>query len=245
MEKCLTIEDGVKNILKIFEKTPPAWELIPAQAGEYTDTLVLEGERYPLFWWRTDPQVDMMQELAPERKICSMKLNRVCPKSWGLETLLYKELDIAEYIIGSRVRTVMNFRNGDSMNMLATMENERAALFELGATLHDGTDEQGRHTYWGEDGMASDRVVSQKLPGKAVYLFTQEQAQPETFHDIFIYVYGLNRTDALKATCIAEILLGRRSIADWQEKDRHYRACIARAAESAAQCRRLPVYEEV
>ena len=96
MEKCLTIEDGVKNILKIFEKTPPAWELIPAQAGEYTDTLVLEGERYPLFWWRTDPQVDMMQELAPERKICSMKLNRVCPKSWGLETLLYKELDIAE-----------------------------------------------------------------------------------------------------------------------------------------------------
>ena len=46
MEKCLTIEDGVKNILKIFEKTPPAWEWIPAQAGEYTDTLVLEGERY-------------------------------------------------------------------------------------------------------------------------------------------------------------------------------------------------------
>ena len=36
--------------------------------GDYTDTLVLEGERYPLFWWRADPQVDMMHDLAPERK---------------------------------------------------------------------------------------------------------------------------------------------------------------------------------
>ena len=72
MEKCLTIREGVERVLKIFEKEPVDWELIP---GEYTDTLVLEGVRYPLFWWRADPQVDMMQELAPERKICSMKLN--------------------------------------------------------------------------------------------------------------------------------------------------------------------------
>ena len=66
MEKCLTIRQGVERVLKIFEKEPAAWELIPAGEGDYTDTLVLEGERYPLFWWRTDPQVDMMQELAPE-----------------------------------------------------------------------------------------------------------------------------------------------------------------------------------
>ena len=130
------------------------------------------------------------------------------------------------------------------MNMLCTMENDRVALFELGATLHDDADEQGRHTYWGEEGMASDRVVSQKLPGRAVYLFTQDRPEPETFHDLFIYVYGLNRTDALKATCIAEILLGRRDISDWKEKDQHYRRCIAKAAESAGAVRCLPVYGE-
>lgn len=244
MKRCLTIEEGVNNILAIFQCEPSAWELIPEKRGEYTDTLVLEGEKYPLFWWRTDPQVDMMQELAPDRKLCSMKLNRTCPKCWGLEKLLYKELDIAELMLRSRVKTVMNFRQGDSMNMLCTMENDRVALFELGATLHDDADEQGRHTYWGEEGMASDRVVSQKLPGRAVYLFTQDRPEPETFHDLFIYVYGLNRTDALKATCIAEILLGRRDISDWKEKDQHYRRCIAKAAESAGAVRCLPVYGE-
>lgn len=241
MEKCLTIEDGVRNVLEIFEKELVSWKYISAKDGEYTDCLVLDGERYPLFWWRADPQIDMMRELAPERKICSMKLNRVCPKCWGLEKLLYKELDIAEYIMDTRVKTVMNFRQGDSMNMLCTMENDRVSVFELGATLHDDAEEQGRHTYWGEDGMASDRVVSQKLPGKAVYLFTQDKPEPETYHDLFIYMYGLSRTDVLKATCIAEILLGRRDISDWKEKDVHYRHCIRVAAESARQVRRLEV----
>ena len=245
MEKCLTIEQGVARVLKIFEKEPAGWELIPAGEGDYTDTLVLEGEKYPLFWWRSDPQVDMMHDLAPERKICSMKLNRTCPKSWGLNKLLYKELDIAEYMIGSPVKTVMNFRQGSSMNMLCTMENDRVAIFELGATLHDGTDEQGRHTYWGEAAMASDRVVSQKLPSRATYLFTQDSPQVQTYHDLFIYMFGLSATDVIKAVCISEILLGRRDISDWKEKDAHYRCCIAMAEESAQQVRCLPVYEEV
>jgi len=238
MEKCLTIKDGVDRVLKIFETEPVSWELLP---GDYTDILVLEGKEYPLFWWRADPQVDMMHDLAPERKPCSMKLNRTCPKSWGLEKLLYKELDIAEYMLGSRVKSMMNFRQGDSMNMLCTMENERVALFELGATLHDDTDEQGRHTYWGEAGMASDKVVSQKLPSRAVYLFTRDKAEPTTYHDLFIYMYGLSHTDVMKAVCIAEILLGRRDISDWNEKDAHYRRCIQVAAGSAQQVRRLEV----
>ena len=174
-----------------------------------------------------------------------MKLNRTCSQKEGLERLLYRELDIAELMLDAPVRDVMCMKNGKSMNIVATMENERVALFELGATVHDGTDEQGRHTYWGEEGMASDKVVSQKLPSRAVYLFTQDQAQVQTYHDIFIYMYGLSQTDVFKAVCISEILLGRRDISDWKEKDAHYRCCIAMAAESAEKVRCLPVYEEV
>ena len=170
-----------------------------------------------------------------------MKLNRAGAKSAGLEKLLYKELDVAEWIMGSSVRTVMNFRQGNSMNMLATMQNERVALFELTASLHDDTPEQGRHTYWGEDGMASDRVVSQKVASEAIYLFTEDQKDPQTYNDIFIYMYGLSRTDTLKATIIAEILMVRRDISDWNARDAHYRKCIAAAAVSAETVRRVEV----
>jgi len=242
MKKCNCIDDGVQAALTIFQQTPQVrWQYVPAKAGELVDTLVLDGEVYPLFWWRCDPQVGSMYSKAPGAKICSMKLNRAGAKSEGLEKLLYKELDIAEWVMRSRVRTVMNFRNGGSMNMLATMESERVAIFELTASLHDETPEQGRHTFWGEDGMASDRVVSQKIASEAVYLFTEDAKDPQTFNDIFIYMYGLSRTDVLKATMIAEILMGRRDISDWKERDQHYRRCIAAAEESARTVRRLEV----
>lgn len=246
MKKCLTVEDGVRSALEVYQIEPKVqWSYVPAEAGELVDSLILDGVKYPLFWWRCDPQVSTMQELAPERKICSMKLNRSGAKSEGLEKLLYKELDIAEFIMDTRVRTMMNFRKGDSMNMLCTMENDRVALFELTAALHDDTPEQGRHTYWGEDGMASDRVVSQKVPSESVYLFTQDRAEAETYNDIFIYMYGLKKNDVLKATTIAEILMGKRDPSDWIERDTHYRHCIEVAARSAQQVRRLSVEEKV
>ena len=242
LKKCTTVEEGVRNALEIFDfQSPVQWRYVPAQAGQYTDRLVLGGKEYPLFWWRCDPQVGSMYAKAPSRKLCSMKLNRVGAKSAGLEALLYKELDIAEWTMGSRIKTVMNFQKGGSMNMLATLENERVALFELAASLHDDTPEQGRHTYWGEEGMASDRVVSQKVASEAIYLFTDDAKDPQTFNDIFIYMYGLSRTDTLKAVIIAEILMGRRSVADWNERDEHYRKCIAAAAVSAQTVRRVEV----
>lgn len=242
MKKCVTIEDGVRSALATYQVEPKVqWTFVPASEGDYTDCLMLDGVKYPLFWWRCDPQVGSMYAKAPSRKLCSMKLNRAGAKSAGLEALLYKELDIAEWIMGSTVRTVMNFQNGSSMNMLATMKNERVALFELTASLHDDTPEQGRHTYWGEDGMASDRVVSQKVASEAIYLFTEDQRDPQTYNDIFIYMYGLDRTDTLKATIIAEILMGRRDISDWNLRDAHYRKCIAAAAVSAETVRRVEV----
>ena len=242
MKKCLTIEDGVRSALATYQvESKVQWSLLPAGEGDYTDTLVLDGVKYPLFWWRCDPQVGAMYSKAPSRKLCSMKLNRAGSKSAGLEALLYKELDIAQWIMGSPVRTVMSFRKGNSMNMLATLQNDRVALFELTASLHDDTPEQGRHTYWGEEGMASDRVVSQKVASEAIYLFTEDAKDPQTYNDIFIYMYGLSRTDTLKATLIAEVLMGRRDVSGWDELDKFYRRCIAACAVSEETVRRVEV----
>lgn len=244
MEKCTTIEEGVQNVLtQLRIQLDKKWQFVPAGENDLTDTLVLDGESYPLFWWRADPQIATIAKLAPSRDICSMKLNRTCSRSLGLDKLLYRELDIAEFVMGTRVKTMMNFRNGNSMNMLCTMENDRVALFELAATLHDDSPEQGRHTYWGSNGMASDRVVSQKLPSEALYLFTEDKADPTLYNDLFLLMYGLDRTTTLKAATITEILLGRRDISDWKVRDQHYRRCIRIAQESAQKVCRLAVEE--
>jgi len=87
-------------------------------------------------------------------------------------------------------------------------------------------------------------VVSQKINAEALYLFTQEKKEPELYSDLFIYTYGLGRTDTIKAAAITEILLGRRSIQDWKARDVHYRRCIAAAAASAQQVRRITAEED-
>lgn len=240
MQRCQTIEDGVRAVLKIYNAAPTDWEYLP---GDLCDRLRIGDRTVPLFWWRTDTQVSQMISLAPPRRLCSMKLNRTCTKREGLERLLYRELDIAEAMLAAPVRKVMCYRREHALTMLATLANERVAVFELAAVLHEDTPEQGRHTYWGENGMASDRVVSQKVPSEAVYLFTDDAQKAETYNDIFLYMYGLNKTDATKAAAIAEILMGRTDCADWTARDAHYRRCIKAAWRSADTGERVEVIE--
>ena len=241
MKLCKTIADGVRAALAIYNSPEPDWMFLPAGEGDCCDHLTVGGETYPLFWWRTDTQVKHLIEFAPDTRPCSMKLNRSCAKSEGLDRLLYRELDIATACLGAPIDRVMCFRREHALNMLATMKNERVAIFELAAVLNDNTPEQGRHTFWGEDGMSSDRVVSQKVASESIYLFTEEEEKPEVFNDIFLYMYGLNKTEATKAAAIVEILMGQVDPTPWIEMDAHYRRCMAAVAASAQMATRTEV----
>lgn len=233
LNKCQTIEDGVRAILKIYEQEEPDWQYCPATDDDYCDRLIVNGKDLPLFWWRADIQTNQMLGMAPARDLCSMKLNRTCSRQEGLDRLLYRELDIAELTLDAPIRQIMCYRREHSLTMLATLSNQRVALMELAAVLHPDTPEQGRHSYWGKNGMASDRVVSQKTAAQAVYLFTDESETPQTYNDIFLYTYGLNKTDSTKAAAIAEILMGWVDVSDWHARDEHYGRCIAAAHTSA------------
>ena len=74
-----------------------------------------------------------------------------------------------------------------------------------------------------------------------LYLFTEDSPEPELYNDIFIYTYGLSMEDATKAACIAEILMGRRDVSAWTEKDAWYRRILAavECSETACRCVRM------
>ncbi|MBQ7566325.1 MAG: hypothetical protein IJT18_04320 [Oscillospiraceae bacterium] len=234
MQKCRTVEDGVAAVLKVYEQTPGCtWAYRRAGEGDLTDVLTLDGKDYPLFWWRFDTQTSMLHEMAPSREPCSMKLNRSCGKGEGLARLTYREFDIAQWVLRSALQSVMCFENGEARNILGTMENGCVAVFELAAALCDGTEEQGRHTFWGKNGMGSDRVVSQKVPSQATYLFTDDKTQAETYNDVFRCMYGLEKPDVVRACAIAEALMGRVDPAEWLRADAQLRRCLAAVERSA------------
>ena len=244
MKKCVTVEDGVKNILEVYEFTSPGkWEFVPCKEGEFYDTLVLDGKTYPLYFWRCDTQVVQMKGFAPDRNPCSMKTAQTAHKSVSLQKLLYRELDICQQILDTKVKSVMAFQNGKAMNVMVTMENECVCVLELCCVLNEKSPEQGRRTFWGKNGMASDGVVSQKVKNSSVYLFTEDEEKPETFNDIFQYTYGLEREDVLRACMIAEILMGRRDISDWHQNHAHLETCLQAAEKSANTMERVFLQE--
>lgn len=245
MNRCYSIEDGVKAALKVYECNPTQkWEYISAADDEFFDKLILDGEEYPLLWHKCDPQIREICELAPEREPCSMKLNRSVSKKAGLDRLMCREFDIAEDALGSKIKSIMCFKNDNAANIMATMENDCVAVFELSAVLNENTDEQGRHTLWGRKGMISDLIISQKASPNTAYIFTEDERLPQTHNDLFLHMFGLNRVDTIKAACITEILLGRLDISNWKQIAARCEKYLAETHKSAELCQRVFIESE-
>lgn len=242
MEKVTSVEQGVDKILAIYEKSATQkWRII--KDDNLVEHVEIDGKTYPFFWWHEDPQTSALRNNAASCKAVSCKFNALNCRSEGIDKLMYKEFEIADWVLGSTVSRLTCFEAGTSVNVLATYENERVVLFELGSTLPDGTVQQGRHSVWGEQGMGSDRVVSQKLASSAIYMFT-DSPNPTEFNDEVIHLYGLEKTDVNRVACVYKMLTGEVDYSDWNERDARVRKYIRLAHKSAQEGRCVHFAEE-
>ena len=208
MKKIKTIEEGVTAILNDLEKTvEKSWKYLPATGSDLVDTVIFDGEEIPLFWWRYDNQIFPLEKYEREIDSVSCKLNTVTTRSLGLDRLIIRQCDIAEWFLKSRVKKLNCYKNGGSAEILLTMQNNKVAILELAASLNVNMPEQGRLTVWGKKGMASNRVVSQKEMPQSIYVFTQE-GNLETYNDLCSALYGLSRSEVIKVASIVDVLTG-------------------------------------
>ena len=208
MKKISSIVEGVKAVLEDCEisvHTP--WEYVPATGESLVDWVVFKGEKIPLFWWRYDNQIFPLADRAEEIKSVSCKLNTVTTREHGLDRLIIRQCDIAEWILRSQVARLNAYQKGGSAEILLTMENKKVAILELSASLSSTIEEQGRLTVWGRQGMTSNRVVSQKDLPQSIYVYT-ESGKVDTYNDLCPMLYGLSRLDIIKVSAIVDILRG-------------------------------------
>ena len=235
MKKNYTIEDGVNSLFQVNGITDsPKWEFLPRTENDYTDKVAINGEVYPIFYWRHDPQI---QAIMRNGKFniggsCSAKISGMIDKTYGLNAFLYKEIDNAEWILDSKIKKLTAFVNQNAANLLLKMENEKVAVLELAANLPEGTEEQTRHTVWGKMGLESTRVVSTKVKPQSVYLYT-DRAEPYTFNDATLELYGLSSFDATLAVSIFKMLTGKVDLEWLKLRDQQLRAYIDSVYESS------------
>lgn len=203
-----TVEDGVKSLLKANgESVGITWEYREKTSNDMTDSLIIDGKAYPIFYWRYDPQV---QAIARNAKFniggsISAKITGLIKRDYGIDAYLYKELDAAEWILDSKIKKITATLNKNAAAVILKAENGKVALLELGAALPEGTEEQTRHTAWGKEGMESTRVVSTKIRPQSVYLFTDNKT-PYTYNDATLELYGLTLAQSTVAVSIYKML---------------------------------------
>ncbi len=222
MEKVTSIEQGVAQYFKLGGLgEAKEYKLIKRKNGEFTDFIEFDGKKYPVFSWRSEPQTASVAGSAKNRMgdSCSFKISGAVPKDFGLDRFIYRELDVAEWTLDSKIKHLTAFVNNNAANIIVRMENDKVAVLELAASLPAGAAEQVRHTAWGTVGMASDRVVSNKIRPQGVYYYNDVDPIPATFNDDLYYMYGLNQDDTAEAVCVVQMLLGAFSGEEFLKKD--------------------------
>ena len=245
MDKNFTIEDGVKSLFRVNGISDmPKWEYLPKTEKDYTERIIIDGEIYPIFYWRHDPQIQAIMRNGKYNigGSCSTKISGMIDRTYGLQAFLYKEIDNAEWILDSKIKKMTAFVNQNAANVLLKMENDKVAVLELGANLPKGTEEQTRHTVWGKMGMESTRVVSTKIRPQSVYLYT-DKPEPYTFNDATIELYGLSLYDATIAVSIFKMLTDKVDLAWLKSRERQLIAYINNVYASSDNAQSI-IFEE-
>ena len=234
MEDNKSVKDGVLSLLKTNDiKIESEWRYLAKGVKDLTDRISINGETYPLFFWRSDPQIQAVARNAKNNigGSVSAKISGMVERSYGIDAFLYKELDSAEWILDSEIKKITAYVNKNAINATLLMKNGKVAVLELGATLPDGAEEQTRHTAWGKQGMESTRVVSTKVRPQSVYLFT-DRVEPYTYNDATKELYGLTLAQATAAVAVYKALIDKSDLSFYTERDKKLRFYIEKVYES-------------
>ena len=237
LEKVKSVKEGVIRLLTLRDLPVPGFEIVKRGEGEYTDTLVLNGKRIPLHAWRYEPRIEAMYDYGryePENNNIINTYSFV-GSDVPLDSLIYQELGIAEYVLHSPIVKVTAFINGAACNLLAKTAGGAVAGLELGATMAPGTIPQFNHRLITTHCMATDRTVNTLVEQSGVYLFKNDDSRPYEYNDGEYYLFGLSPEEGWQATFIHGIIKGavdsEALIRDYEHLSRVLRAVYTSAEE--------------
>lgn len=153
-----------------------------------------EELRIPLFPWRQERRFLELGRLIESKTVENVVLCRfscfIGNRKGSLESILYRELDLAEWLNGSTITSLYGTRGGTQfMNLLLHLSCGAICSMEVGTMMPDKLSdrEMDRHELIGQRGVASDRVVDTQIPQESIYLFTQkgEKHYTDTDSELF------------------------------------------------------------
>ena len=234
-KKVGSIKEGVERLLTVRDQRIPEFEYIKRPEGELCDILILEGERIPLLGYRYEPRINSMRNYGRANPAANCSLNTISfiGKDTSLDALMYREMDLTEYLLHSKIKKITAFIKDGAANMLLVTELGSVGGLELGATMAEGAMAQVNHRLITTHGCATDRTVNNVAEQSGVYLFRDDDVRPIEYNEGEYYLFGLSVEESVIATYIFAILQGKVNKNELIEQDKHLRELVELAKKSS------------
>jgi len=200
-------------VTKYDVKAAPGWRLSAAGDATAGQPRLVPGwtllgqactaGTVPLLPWRCERRFVELRRLVESRTVEPVLMSRFSCQTdgrlLGLEAVLYRELDLAEWLLGTTVVSVMTSMAGPVANVIVRLADGSLCGIEAGAGLPAGSAMVDRHELIARRGVASDRVVDTQVPQSSVYLYGPAGLRQWTDTDAELYGLEPHEIDLVRA----------------------------------------------
>lgn len=157
-----------------------------------TKTAAINGKEVPILSHRSERRFIELKNIAQGGTLSGisvMRVARIIDKKASLDDALYRELDLCQWILGRKIKTVMGMKNGNVLNVIAKCEDDIVCTIEISATLGKGVKPIDKHEIISQHGIACDVVVDAQLKQDSIYVYGKNEKK---FTDVDFELYGLS-----------------------------------------------------
>ena len=154
-------------------------------------TVIINGEELPLFAHRYERRIIELEKLANDGTlfgISVMRTARIVERGSDVFDELYRELDICQYVLRRKIKTITVMQNESVLNTIAVTDDGIVCTIEISATLAKDEPPKDKHEIISQRGIACDIVVDAQLKQDSIYVFGNENKK---YTDVDFEIFGL------------------------------------------------------
>ena len=155
-------------------------------------TVVIDGMELPILSHRSERRFVELKNMVNNGTLIGisvMRVARIIGKGFDIYETLYRELDLCQYILQRKMKSIMVMENDNVLNSIATTEDGIVCTIEISATLKEGEIPKDKHEIISQRGIACDVVVDAQLKQDSIYVFGPENKK---YTDVDFELYGLS-----------------------------------------------------
>ena len=155
-------------------------------------TVVIDGMELPILSHRNERRFIELKNIINNGTLVGisvMRVARIIEKGSDIYEALYRELDLCQFVLQRKIKSIMVMQNDNVLNAIATAEDDIVCTIEVSATLAKGEIPKDKHEIISQRGIACDVVVDAQLKQDSIYVFGQENKK---YTDVDFELYGLS-----------------------------------------------------